>query len=85
MPSEANDPQCRVQETTLHIENGVVCYTRFLAYYICDSGYNLMVDGEATNPRICQNNGEWNGTAPLCVAETTECKGMKVRAIIRVY
>lgn len=52
------------------ISDGVVCYngatggTR--AVYICNDGFRL-VGNEAT--RVCQNDGNWNGSIPQCFSE----------------
>ena len=49
------------------ISGGVVCYngTSSLseAVYICNETFHLM--GGAT--RVCQNDGNWNGSVPQCI------------------
>ena len=51
------------------ISDGVVCYNGTTegsrAVYICNDGYNLMEGNEAT--RICQSDGNWNGSIPQCI------------------
>ena len=37
------------------------------ASYTCSSGYNL----SGATVRTCQANGQWNGTAPVCIPVPT--------------
>ena len=62
------DQRCDGQfRSSLPICNGVVCYNRATvmseAIYICDDNFYLM--GNAT--RVCQNDGNWNGSIPHCI------------------
>jgi len=77
-----SDATCRREESSLQIEHGSVCYTGrmrgALAYYTCDTGHRLAVashGSSVTQVRACQENGRWNGTAPVCVPlEGISCK-----------
>ena len=52
------------------ISGGVVCYngaiTGSRAEYICNNGF-VLVGNKAT--RVCQNDGNWNGSIPQCSPE----------------
>ena len=54
----------------LNIVSGSVRLTGFTpgstATYSCNDGYNLV----GTSVRTCQANGEWSGSAPICVPGT---------------
>ena len=64
------DPRCadRGFVSGSSISDGVVCYNGTTegsrAVYICNNGFVLM---EAT--RVCQSDGNWNGSTPQCIPE----------------
>ncbi len=42
--------------------------------YVCDQGYTI----SGNDSRVCQSNGEWNGTAP-------ECEGLSHHTIMYAH
>ena len=73
----ANPIRCanRMFMNSSSFSDGVVCYNgttaSSTAVYICDNGYNL-VGNEA---RVCQSDGKWNGSIPLCIPEESGMVG----------
>ena len=71
--SETVNPRCadRGFVSGSSISGGVVCYNRTTdgstAVYICNNGFVLMEEEKAT--RICQSDGNWNGSTPQCIPE----------------
>ena len=70
---ETVDPRCTVEEflSSSAISNGVVCYNGTAegsrTFYICNDNYTLMEGDEVT--RVCQGDGNWNGSTPQCIRE----------------
>ena len=58
-----------VNEFCLSLPHGLVCYSgnssTSVAVYMCYEGYSLV----GNSSRVCQSNGNWNGTIPYCIAE----------------
>lgn len=52
--------------SNLTIENGNVdvglSLEGVISSYTCDAGYRL----SDNSSRVCQSNGQWNGTDPVC-------------------
>ena len=72
--STLNDTRCHVNELTVQISFGVVCYSQGpasgdLSYnIICDDGYQAHEATNSSNPKFCQDCGAgWDGAAPVCV------------------
>ena len=67
----ANPTKCidRRLVNSSSISGGVVCYNGTTAgsraVYICNNGLVLM----GNEARVCQNDGNWNGTIPQCMQE----------------
>jgi len=70
------DPRCERFGRSIPIPNGVVCYNGTTAMseavYICDDNPCRMsvCDDHAEMieaTRICQNDGNWNGSIPQCI------------------
>lgn len=65
------DPKCtnRGSSDSSSFSEGVICYNgstvESTAIYICDDGF-VLVGNEA---RVCQIDGNWNGSIPQCVSE----------------
>ena len=65
------DPKCtnRGFMNSPSISGGVVCYNGTTigsrVVYICNDGF-ILVGGET---RVCQSDGNWNGSIPQCVPE----------------
>ena len=51
------------------ISDGLVCYNGTAAgsraVYVCNDGFILM----GNEIRVCQSNGNWNGSIPWCISE----------------
>jgi len=45
--------------------DGVVCFNRSRAVYICNDGFVLM----GNEVRVCQTDGNWNGRTPQCILQ----------------
>ena len=49
-----------------------------LATYTCKFGYELITTSNLS--RVCQSNGQWNGTDPMCLSK--DCMGLYTTLII---
>ena len=67
--TEIEYPMCRSSVSSVSISGGAVCYNGTTvgskAVYICNDGLILM----GNEARVCQGDGNWNGSIPRCMPE----------------
>ena len=51
-----------------------------LATYTCKFGYELITTSNLS--RVCQSNGQWNGTDPMCLSK--DCMDLHTTLIVAV-
>ena len=84
------DPRCTERGFVRgsSISDGVVCYNGTSvgsrAVYICNDG-SVLMGNEAT--RVCQCDGNWNGSVPQCMQEEGSmcCSQFRIITAYRVF